>query len=146
MRRGISREQGDWIDMSTDSDLKHAIECATSNGDGMLRVMIVLTIAKPAAVAIRRDVEGRSETTLSRSFVPKRLDNIYPGGNDINDIVHDILPMDAVWSMVSAYPTWRSISNCVNLCPSRDGPAVDNVKTRSKPPKLILADNDTDSR
>lgn len=128
--------------MSTDADLKHAIECATSNGDGMLRVMIALTIAKPAAVAIRRDIE----TTSSRSFVPERLDNIYPGGNDINDIVHDILPMDAVWSMVSAYPTWRSISNCVNLCPSRDGPAVDNVKTRSKPPKLILADNDTDSR
>jgi hypothetical protein len=142
MRRGISREQGDWIDMSTDADLKHAIECATSNGDGVLRVMIVLTIAKPAAVAIRRDVE----TTSLRSFESKRLDNLYPGGNDINDIVHDILPMDAVWSMVSAYPTWRSISKCVNLCPSRDGPAVDNVKTRSKPPKLIPAGDDTDSR
>lgn len=139
MRRDLPREQGDWIDMSTDADLKHAIECATSNGDGMLRVMIALTIAKPAAVAIHRDVE----TTSLRSLESKRFSNVLPGHDDI---INDILPMDAVWSIVSAYPTWRSISKCVSLCPSEDSPSSNNIKSRSKPPKLILAGNDTDSR
>jgi hypothetical protein len=139
MRRDLPREQGDWIDMSTDADLKHAIECATSNGDGMLRVMIALTIAKPAAVAIRRDVE----TTSLRSLESKRFSNVLPGHDDI---INDILPMDAVWSIVSAYPTWRSISKCVSLCPSEDSPSSNNIKSHSKPPKLILAGNDTDSR
>lgn len=138
--------------MSSNADLAHAIDCASSNGDGILRVKVALTIAKPAAAAAAAAAAATSLLPVASepavidgdALVEPVLSSSAPVLANCCMSRNDTVPMDAVWSIVSAYPTWRSISKCVNFYPSGGGHAADGSDDCSDPPQLILANIDQD--